>query len=70
MSVSVAASVDTSAASAAAGPQLPPEIAKLGTPDEVFDLAAAKHSSQTSRRLPGSDGGVPGDGGAAGRVRN
>jgi hypothetical protein len=41
--------LDTSAAaaSAAAGPQLPPEIAKLGTPDEVFDLAASKHSSQT-----------------------
>jgi hypothetical protein len=28
-------------------PQLPPELAQLGKPDEVFDLAASKHSSQT-----------------------
>jgi hypothetical protein len=27
-------------------PQLPPELAQLGKPDEVFDLAASKHSSQ------------------------
>src|SRR5258705_7258104 len=35
------------AAAPAAGTPLPPEVAKLGTPDEVFDLAASQHSSQT-----------------------
>jgi hypothetical protein len=30
-----------------ARPQLPPELAPLGEPDEVFDLAASKHASQT-----------------------
>lgn len=27
-------------------PQIPPELAQLGKPDEVFDLGASKHSSQ------------------------
>lgn len=30
-----------------ARPQVPPELAQLGKPDEVFDLAASKHSSHT-----------------------
>jgi hypothetical protein len=30
-----------------APPQLPPELAQLGKPDEAFDLAASKHSSHT-----------------------
>src|SRR5262245_39625535 len=28
-------------------PQLPPELAQLGTPDEVFDLGTSKHASHT-----------------------
>src|SRR5262245_42227424 len=32
-------------ATSADRPQLPPELAQLGKPDEVFDLAASKHSS-------------------------
>jgi hypothetical protein len=34
-------------ATSTACPQLPPELAQLGKPDEVFDLAASKHSSHT-----------------------
>jgi hypothetical protein len=34
-------------ATSAARPQLPSELAQLGKPDEVFDLAASKHSSHT-----------------------
>src|SRR5262245_46120054 len=34
-------------ATSADRPQLPPELAQLGKPDEVFDLGVSKHSSQT-----------------------
>jgi hypothetical protein len=44
MSASTTASTT---AFASAARQLPPEIANLGAPDEVFDLASSKHSSQT-----------------------